>query len=159
MGTHKKVEWVCEEGHEWEARVSSRSSGNGCPHCYNNSGAVYLIAQHFLTRAGIEAIKVGIVNKSKKRNAHESCKRRLTDIKGCNAQRVEILRVYLGGTFKHEQAIHAALDDIRANGEWFIVDGDEEVLKRIKRVCARIIHGIDLVESDANTQLSLLDYA
>jgi hypothetical protein len=29
-----KVWWRCDEGHEWEARVSSRSQGNGCPHCY-----------------------------------------------------------------------------------------------------------------------------
>lgn len=29
----KKVWWVCERGHEWEASVSSRTDGNGCPFC------------------------------------------------------------------------------------------------------------------------------
>lgn len=29
----EKVWWECAKGHEWEARISSRNSGNGCPHC------------------------------------------------------------------------------------------------------------------------------
>lgn len=29
----KKVWWRCEQGHEWEAKVSDRSRGNGCPYC------------------------------------------------------------------------------------------------------------------------------
>lgn len=29
----KKVWWRCKEGHEWEAIVNSRNSGNGCPYC------------------------------------------------------------------------------------------------------------------------------
>jgi len=32
-GSHKKVWWVCEKGHEWEAIVKSRSGGRGCPYC------------------------------------------------------------------------------------------------------------------------------
>lgn len=32
-GTDKKVWWKCSEGHEWEASISSRSSGCGCPYC------------------------------------------------------------------------------------------------------------------------------
>jgi len=32
-GTHKKVWWICSKGHEWQARVNSRSGGNGCPCC------------------------------------------------------------------------------------------------------------------------------
>ena len=32
----EKAWWICEEGHEWEARISSRSiGGNGCPICAN----------------------------------------------------------------------------------------------------------------------------
>jgi hypothetical protein len=33
-GSHKKVWWECEKGHEWEARISHRTNGKGCPHCY-----------------------------------------------------------------------------------------------------------------------------
>ena len=27
--------WKCAQGHEWQAVVSSRSRGNGCPYCAN----------------------------------------------------------------------------------------------------------------------------
>ena len=30
---NKKVWWICEEGHEWEATVKSRMKGNECPDC------------------------------------------------------------------------------------------------------------------------------
>ncbi len=32
-GSGKKVWWVCQKGHEWEARVLSRSRGSQCPYC------------------------------------------------------------------------------------------------------------------------------
>ena len=31
----KKVWWLCNKGHEWEAIVNSRNRGNGCPYCSN----------------------------------------------------------------------------------------------------------------------------
>jgi len=34
-GTHRKVWWRCNKGHEWQADVKSRSSGTGCPFCAN----------------------------------------------------------------------------------------------------------------------------
>ena len=34
-GSHHKVWWKCEQEHEWQATVSSRTSGNGCPYCAN----------------------------------------------------------------------------------------------------------------------------
>lgn len=33
--SNKKVWWKCEKGHEWEAVISSRVSGRGCPYCSN----------------------------------------------------------------------------------------------------------------------------
>jgi len=33
-GSNKKVWWLCEKGHEWEAVVNNRQKGNGCPFCY-----------------------------------------------------------------------------------------------------------------------------
>ena len=33
----KKVWWICRKGHEWEARVSDRNNGKGCPACYHNN--------------------------------------------------------------------------------------------------------------------------
>jgi hypothetical protein len=38
-GSGKKVWWLCNEGHEWEAVVYSRSRGSGCPHCNNSTSA------------------------------------------------------------------------------------------------------------------------
>lgn len=32
-GTRRKVWWVCDKGHEWQAAVISRVSGTGCPVC------------------------------------------------------------------------------------------------------------------------------
>ena len=32
-GTHKKVWWLGECGHEWEASIAQRRNGTGCPYC------------------------------------------------------------------------------------------------------------------------------
>ncbi len=32
-GSEKKVWWKCKNGHEWQATIASRNSGNGCPYC------------------------------------------------------------------------------------------------------------------------------
>lgn len=37
LKTHRKVWWLGQCGHEWEAAVYSRSAGNGCPICYAES--------------------------------------------------------------------------------------------------------------------------
>ncbi len=31
-----KVWWICNLGHEWNAKVNDRNRGNGCPYCSNN---------------------------------------------------------------------------------------------------------------------------
>jgi hypothetical protein len=32
-GSNKRIWWVCPEGHEWQALVSARTRGSGCPGC------------------------------------------------------------------------------------------------------------------------------
>ena len=32
-GSNKKIWWICNKGHEWQAVIASRVSGNGCPYC------------------------------------------------------------------------------------------------------------------------------
>ena len=32
--SNKKFWWICELGHEWEAKVCNRVNGRGCPECY-----------------------------------------------------------------------------------------------------------------------------
>ena len=34
-GSHKKVWWKCEKGHEWQAIIYNRAIGNGCIYCSN----------------------------------------------------------------------------------------------------------------------------
>lgn len=34
-GSHRKVWWLCEEGHEWQSIIKSRNKGVGCPYCSN----------------------------------------------------------------------------------------------------------------------------
>ncbi|MBR4868719.1 MAG: zinc-ribbon domain-containing protein [Clostridia bacterium] len=34
-GSHKKVWWKCNKGHEWQAQIKSRVNGAGCPICSN----------------------------------------------------------------------------------------------------------------------------
>lgn len=33
--SEKRVWWKCEKGHEWEAKITNRSQGSGCPYCAN----------------------------------------------------------------------------------------------------------------------------
>ena len=33
----KKVWWLCDYGHSWQATIASRSDGNGCPYCANQA--------------------------------------------------------------------------------------------------------------------------
>ena len=33
VGSNKKIWWQCAQGHEWQATINSRNSGNGCPIC------------------------------------------------------------------------------------------------------------------------------
>lgn len=35
-GSDKKAWWKCMYEHEWEAAISSRSQGSGCPVCVKN---------------------------------------------------------------------------------------------------------------------------
>lgn len=34
-GSHKKVWWICEHGHEWNTTINKLSTGHGCPVCSN----------------------------------------------------------------------------------------------------------------------------
>ena len=68
-GSHKKMNWVCELGHEWKAVVVVRTSSNsGCPICFgtgydsNLDGWFYLIEQKELGY-----LQIGISNYPEKR--------------------------------------------------------------------------------------------
>ena len=35
LSSHKMIWWVCSNGHDWQATVANRNSGNDCPYCAN----------------------------------------------------------------------------------------------------------------------------
>ena len=45
----KKVWWLCDKGHEWQAAVYSRSIGSGCPYCANFNQRVLIGYNDLLT--------------------------------------------------------------------------------------------------------------
>jgi len=83
-GTHKKLSWKCQSGHQWKAACNSRAQGVGCPPCAssgydpNKKAWLYLIENDFL-----DMLQVGITNDAKRRLA-EHKKRSWTafDIRG-----------------------------------------------------------------------------
>lgn len=37
--SHKKIWWVCQNGHSWQANIANRTNGgNGCPYCNESRG-------------------------------------------------------------------------------------------------------------------------
>lgn len=137
-GTDKKILWRCEEGHTWKSRPRHRlrkERPGGCPECYRNSSGVYLIAQKYWANGEIEAVKIGMVSKVGNKTFEDSVRRRLTRLQIGNAQELFILKTFPGLTYKQEQKIHEQLDDIRANGEWFYIGGDQKTLDRVLNAC------------------------
>lgn len=56
--SNKKVWWKCKNGHEWQAVISSRSRGRGCPICssgLNTSFPEYAIIYYF-QKCGIDVV-------------------------------------------------------------------------------------------------------
>jgi DNA-directed RNA polymerase subunit RPC12/RpoP len=53
-GSHKKVWWICDKGHEWEATKSDRTKGNGCPYC---SGRQAIIGENDLFTTNPDLLK------------------------------------------------------------------------------------------------------
>jgi hypothetical protein len=40
-GSHKKVWWICDKGHEWETTIKNRNQGTGCPECSSQLSTSY----------------------------------------------------------------------------------------------------------------------
>ena len=38
-GSGKRIWWICQKGHEWQAVIYSRNHGSGCPYCYKLKSA------------------------------------------------------------------------------------------------------------------------
>ena len=72
----KKVWWICNEGHEWQATIASRNRGNGCPYCggkktligYNDLSTVNpVLAKEWNYNKNGELLPVDITARSSKK--------------------------------------------------------------------------------------------
>jgi len=63
-GANRKAWWLCSEGHEWEATISSRHSGNGCAGCakygFDPTSPAYL---YLLRKEHLSLQQFGITNR------------------------------------------------------------------------------------------------
>jgi hypothetical protein len=63
VGSEKKVWWLCNESHEWQATIINRHKNRGCPLCAkygfkNNETSVL----YFIKNERLESFKIGITN-------------------------------------------------------------------------------------------------
>ncbi|MCP4793964.1 MAG: zinc-ribbon domain-containing protein [Actinomycetia bacterium] len=67
-GHSKKVWWICEDRHEWDATVASRTSGTGCPSCTRYGFKLDQPAILYLIHDPVEEItKVGLAQDTSSR--------------------------------------------------------------------------------------------
>ena len=57
VGSVKKIWWICEKGHEWQATPNNRSRGQGCPVC---AGRKVLVGHNDLASQMPSVAKNGI---------------------------------------------------------------------------------------------------
>ena len=79
--SNKKISWICEKGHEWDALISTRSYGSKCPYCsgikvlagFNDLGTTHsqLIAEWSEKNASILPSEV---NSKSTKNVWWNCK-------------------------------------------------------------------------------------
>lgn len=72
--SNKEILWICENGHEWKARIADRTEGHGCPYCagqrvwtgYNDLATTHpdLIAEWSDKNKGISPEKITYKNRS-----------------------------------------------------------------------------------------------
>jgi translation initiation factor IF-1 len=61
--SHKNLAWKCEEGHKWNAQISNRTRGRGCPSCANYGYDPNLKAHiYFLQHLEWDMFQIGITN-------------------------------------------------------------------------------------------------
>ena len=81
--SHKKVWWICHNGHEWQATIKNRNYGYGCPYCagqkvlpgYNDLQSINpTLAKewHYEKNIGLEPIQV--TSKSHRKVWWKCCK-------------------------------------------------------------------------------------
>lgn len=54
----KKVWWICNKGHEWQAKIYHRNNGSGCPICHSerNTSLPEFALLYYLRKYGLEVV-------------------------------------------------------------------------------------------------------
>ena len=55
----KRVWWICNKGHEWQAKIYHRNNGSGCPVCHSerNTSLPEFALLYYLRQNGIEVVQ------------------------------------------------------------------------------------------------------
>ena len=126
-----KVKWVCKKGHDWEAAIYSRVSGNGCPYCSNQR---ILIGYNDLAFTNPEFAKeaYGWDPKTVTAGSNKKVKWR------CNRNHVYVTQPHrrtkgLGCPYCSGQAVWAGFNDLATTHPELaeqLVDGDATTISR-----------------------------
>lgn len=65
QNSNKKVWWICGKGHEWEAIVNSRNSGNGCSKCSHQTSKMDKVLYFYTKKLFLNTILRGKVLNNK----------------------------------------------------------------------------------------------
>jgi len=141
-GTSRKIWWVCQQGHEWQANGNNRVTRTGCPTCAstgfdpNKPAVVYFIAHRSL-----QARKIGITNIGTTRlvdfarNGWEILKL----FEHGDGSRIVAIEFALLSWLRNDRQMptHLTKRDMRQTGGWtetFSMEGpsDAEVIARIE---------------------------
>jgi hypothetical protein len=142
--TSHKYWWCCEQGHQWLAAVSARSSGTGCPTCSSSGGYQSTRAGtlYFISHPNLRSRKIGITNPEAKEDRLARFDKhgwqlvqKWSDPDGALIADVETallrwLRIDLG---LHPYLTSVEVGSIGGHSETFSADGptDDEIIQQI----------------------------
>ena len=147
-GANKKIWWLCTEGHEWNAIVTSRVRGSGCPICahygFDPSQPALL---YFIANSQLGARKIGITNvgTSRLESFAKDGWNQVFLLQGEVGSVIRLVETQLFRWLRIEHALPAFLgrEEMRRIGGWtetFSSEGptDLEIIERIKAEYAEL---------------------
>jgi Probable Zinc-ribbon domain len=152
-GTNKKIWWICDLGHEWQASGNKRVIGTGCPECATSGfdpGKPALF--YFIENVNLAARKVGITNVGTDRLAYfrRNGWRIVKTVENENAREIRLLESILLGWIRIDLGLPAYLNSkqMGRRGGWtetFSLEGpsNAEVMRRIEEATDWVIHSSD----------------
>ena len=142
VGSNKKVWWKCKNGHEWEAVIYSRNTGNNCPICshslhisFPEKAIFFYIRQVFpdaienYKAAWLDKMELDIYIPSRKVGIeydgvryHKNKSRDTKKDKLCSEQGITLIRIRERGLDygTAQSTVFTLLEDYKINGEHLI---------------------------------------